>query len=145
MANPEQNQRGGASTIRVLIAKVGLDGHDRGVKIVARCLRDAGMDVIYTGLHRTPEEVVNTAIQEDVDVIGVSLLSGAQMTIFPRLVELLKNEGAQDIILVGGGVMPEEDVVALKEMGVAEILLQDTPPDVIVNTLRRLVSERGPR
>ncbi|MEE9595249.1 MAG: cobalamin B12-binding domain-containing protein [Acidiferrobacterales bacterium] len=145
MANPEQNQRGGASTIRVLIAKVGLDGHDRGVKIVARCLRDAGMDVIYTGLHRTPEEVVNTAIQEDVDVIGVSLLSGAQMTIFPRLVELLKNKGAQDIILVGGGVMPEEDVVALKEMGVAEILLQDTPPDVIVNTLRRLVSERGPR
>ncbi len=131
--------------IRVLIAKVGLDGHDRGVKIVARCLRDAGMDVIYTGLHRTPEEVVTTAIQEDVDAIGVSLLSGAHMTIFPRIIELLKQQDAQDIILVGGGVMPDADVVALKRMGVAEILLQDTPPQTIIDTLRRLVAERGPR
>ncbi|MEE9559927.1 MAG: cobalamin B12-binding domain-containing protein, partial [Acidiferrobacterales bacterium] len=131
--------------IRVLIAKVGLDGHDRGVKIVARCLRDAGMDVIYTGLHRTPEEVVSTAIQEDVDVLGVSLLSGAHMTIFPRLIELLRESDAADILLVGGGVMPDEDVAALKELGVAEILLQDTPPDAIVETVRRLVSARGPR
>ncbi|MDX1488829.1 MAG: cobalamin B12-binding domain-containing protein [Acidiferrobacterales bacterium] len=131
--------------IRVLIAKVGLDGHDRGVKIVARALRDAGMDVIYTGLHRTPEEVVTTAVQEDVDVIGVSLLSGAHMTVFPRLLELMKGNDAQDIILVGGGVMSDEDVTALKQMGVAEILLQDTPPDTIVDTLRRLVTERGPR
>ncbi len=103
------------------------------------------MDVIYTGLHRTPEEVVTTAVQEDVDVIGVSLLSGAHMTVFPRLLELMKEHDALDIILVGGGVMPDEDVAALKQMGVAEILLQDTPPDTIVDTLRRLVAERGPR
>ncbi|MFQ5936583.1 MAG: cobalamin B12-binding domain-containing protein [Acidiferrobacterales bacterium] len=133
------------SQIRVLIAKVGLDGHDRGVKVVARCLRDAGMDVIYTGLHRTPEEVVNTAAQEDVDILGVSLLSGTHMTIFPRMIQLLKEHDAEDIILVGGGVMPDSDVAALKRMGVAEVLLQDTPPDVIVETMRRLVAERGPR
>ena len=131
--------------IRVLLAKVGLDGHDRGVKIVARTLRDAGMDVIYTGLHRTPEEVVSAAIQEDVDILGVSLLSGAHMTICPRIIQLLKEKGAEDIILVVGGVMPDEDGVALKKMGVREILLQDTPPRHIVETLRRLVAERGPR
>lgn len=131
--------------IRVLIAKVGLDGHDRGVKIVARCLRDAGMDVIYTGLHRTPDEVVNAAVQEDVDVIGISLLSGAHMTIFPRVIELMREADAEDILLLGGGVMPDEDVVELKAMGVAEILLQDTPPAEIVATVRRLVEERGPR
>ena len=131
--------------IRVIIAKVGLDGHDRGVKIVARCLRDAGMDVIYIGLHRTAEEVVTAAIQEDVDLLGISLLSGAHMTIFPRVIELLKKEGADDIILVGGGVIPDEDVAALKEQGVAEILLQDTPPDTIVETVRHLVAQRGPR
>ena len=133
------------SPIRILIAKVGLDGHDRGVKIVARALRDAGMDVIYSGLHRTPEEVVNTAIQEDVDVLGVSLLSGAHMTIFPRLIDLLRENDARDIILVGGGVMPDADVVSLKAIGVAEILLQDTPPNTIVATVQRLVAERGPR
>ena len=131
--------------IRVLIAKVGLDGHDRGVKIVARCLRDAGMEVIYTGLHRTPEEVVSAAIQEDVDVLGVSVLSGAHMTILPQILDLLKAREAQDIILVAGGVMPEGDVAALKEIGVAEVLLQDTPPETIVSTVRRLVAERRPR
>ena len=131
--------------IRVLIAKVGLDGHDRGVKIVARCLRDAGMEVIYTGLHRTPEEVVNSAVQEDVDVLGVSLFSGAHMTIFPKIVELLKASEAEDILLLGGGVMSEGDAKALKTMGVSEVLLQDTSPDVIVETVRRLVAERGPR
>ena len=131
--------------IRVLIAKVGLDGHDRGVKIVARCLRDAGMDVIYTGLHKTPDEVVNAAVQEDVDVIGISLLSGAHMTIFPRVIELMREADADDILLLGGGVMPDEDVVELKAMGVAEILLQDTPPAEIVSTVQRLVAERGPR
>ena len=131
--------------IRVLIAKVGLDGHDRGVKIVARCLRDAGMEVIYTGLHRKPEEVVSAAIQEDVDVLGVSVLSGAHMTILTRILDLLKAKKAQDIILVAGGVMPEGDLTALKEMGVAEVLLQDTPPETIVNTVRRLVAERRPR
>ncbi len=131
--------------IRVLIAKVGLDGHDRGVKIVARCLRDAGMDVIYTGLHRSPDEVVAAAVQEDVDVLGVSLLSGAHMTIFPALLRLLKESQAEDIIVLGGGVMSDEDALKLKAMGVKEILLQDTPPQQIVSTVRRLVAERGPR
>jgi len=131
--------------IRVVVAKVGLDGHDRGVKIVARTLRDAGMDVIYTGLHRTPEEVVDAAVQEDVDVLGVSILSGAHMTIFPKLLELLRERDAEDIIVVGGGVMPDDDAAALKAMGVKEILLQDTPPQAIVDTIRRLVAERGPK
>ena len=132
-------------TIRVLIAKVGLDGHDRGVKIVARCLRDAGMEVIYTGLHRTPEEVVISAVQEDVDVLGVSLLSGAHMTIFPKLLKLLQDHEAEDILLLGGGVMSDEDANTLRDMGVSEILLQDTPPEKIVETVKKLVAERGPR
>jgi methylmalonyl-CoA mutase C-terminal domain/subunit len=131
--------------IRVLLAKVGLDGHDRGVKVVARALRDAGMDVIYTGLHRTPDEVVTAAIQEDVDVLGVSLLSGVQMTVFPKIFDRLKKEGADDMIVVAGGVMPDEDVAALKKMGVREVLLQDTPPQAIIDTLKKLVAERGPR
>jgi methylmalonyl-CoA mutase cobalamin-binding domain/chain len=131
--------------IRVLLAKVGLDGHDRGVKVVARALRDAGMDVIYTGLHRTPDEVVTAAIQEDVDVLGVSLLSGVQMTIFPKIFDKLKREGADDMIVVAGGVMPDEDVAALKQMGVREVLLQDTPPQAIIDALKKLVAERGPR
>jgi methylmalonyl-CoA mutase C-terminal domain/subunit len=103
------------------------------------------MDVIYTGLHRTPEEVVNAAIQEDVDILGVSLLSGAHMTIFPRIIELLKAKNADDIMLVGGGVIPDDEVVELKKMGVKEILLQDTPPQALVETMKRLVAERGPR
>lgn len=131
--------------IRVLLAKVGLDGHDRGVKVVARTLRDAGMDVIYSGLHRTPEEVVTAAIQEDVDVLGVSLLSGVQLTVFPKIFQLLASKGAEDMIVVAGGVMPDEDVVEIKKMGVREVLLQDTPPDEIVKTLTRLVTERGER
>ena len=134
-----------SQNIRVLLAKVGLDGHDRGVKVVARCLRDAGMDVVYTGLHRSPEEVVDAAVQEDVDVLGVSLLSGAHMTIFPRIIKRLREKGVDDMILLGGGVIPDDDVVALKKMGVAEVLLQDTPPDMIVNTVRTLVRERGAR
>lgn len=131
--------------IRVLLAKVGLDGHDRGVKVVARTLRDAGMDVIYSGLHRTPEEVVTAAIQEDVDVLGVSLLSGVQLTVFPKIFDLLAQKGAGDMIVVAGGVMPDEDAEAIKKMGVHEVLLQDTPPEAIVQTLTRLVSERGAR
>lgn len=131
--------------VRVMIAKVGLDGHDRGVKIVARCLRDAGMDVIYTGLHRTPEEVVHSAIQEDVDILGISILSGAHMTVFPRVLELLRQHNASDIMLVGGGVFPDDDMVRLKAMGVKEVLLQDTPPQTIVETIEQLVDERGPR
>jgi len=129
----------------VLLAKVGLDGHDRGVRVVARTLRDAGMDVIYSGLHRTPEEVVNAALQEDVDILGVSLLSGVQLTVFPKIFKLLDDKGVKDMILVAGGVMPDEDVAELKKMGVHEVMLQDTPPDAIGATLTRLVSERGPR
>ena len=131
--------------IRVLLAKVGLDGHDRGVKVVARALRDAGMDVIYTGLHRTPEEVVTAAVQEDVDVLGVSLLSGVQMTVFPKIFDLLHKNGSEDMIVVAGGVMPDEDVVGLKKLGVHEVMLQDTPPQAIIDTFRRLVEERGAR
>lgn len=134
-----------ATRIRVMIAKVGLDGHDRGVKIVARTLRDAGMDVIYTGLHRTPEEVVDAAVQEDVDVIGVSILSGAHMTVFPRILDGLRARDASDILVVGGGVIPDDDCTRLRELGVAEIMLQDTPPAAIVAMVRRVVTERGPR
>ena len=128
--------------IRVLIAKVGLDGHDRGAKIVARCLRDAGMDVIYTGLHRKPEEVVDAAIQEDVDVIGVSLLSGAHMTLIPRIAMLLR-EASAEAALVVGGVIPDEDVPALKAAGAADVVLQDTPPDEVVRRVREAAAGRA--
>ena len=130
--------------IRILIAKVGLDGHDRGAKVVARSLRDAGMEVVYTGLHRTPEEVVAAAVQEDVDVLGISILSGAHLTVFPRILELMGAAGATDIVLVGGGVIPDEDVPVLKEMGVAELILQDTPPDTVVARIRELVAASRP-
>ena len=128
--------------IRVLISKVGLDGHDRGAKVVARCLRDAGMEVVYTGLHRTPEEVVAAAVQEDVDVLGISILSGAHLTVFPRIVELMRAQRAHDILIVGGGVIPDEDAPALREMGVADLILQDTPPEAIVARIRELVAAR---
>ena len=132
-------------TIRILMAKPGLDGHDRGIKILARAYRDAGMEVIYTGLHRTPEEVVLAAIQEDVDVLGVSILSGAQMTVFPLILELLHTNNNSDILVVGGGVIPDDEVVKLKQMGVREILLQGTPPQAIVESIQHLIQERGPR
>ena len=128
--------------IRVLVAKVGLDGHDRGVKIVARALRDAGMDVIYTGLHRTPEEVVAAAVQEDVDVIGVSLLSGAHMTLIPRIATLLR-EASADAALVVGGVIPDEDVPALRAAGAVDVVLQDTPPDEVVRRVREAAGGRS--
>lgn len=128
--------------IRILIAKVGLDGHDRGAKIVARALRDGGMDVIYTGLHRTPEEVVSAAVQEDVDVIGVSILSGAHMTLLPRILELLRASDAADVLLVAGGVIPDEDVPVLRDSGVAEVFLQETPPAALVARVRDLVETR---
>jgi methylmalonyl-CoA mutase C-terminal domain/subunit len=131
--------------IRVLVAKVGLDGHDRGAKVVARTLRDAGMDVIYTGLHRTPEEVVAAALQEDVDVIGISLLSGAHMTLVPRVIELMRAGGADDTLLVVGGVIPDEDVPELTRLGAAAVFLQDTPPDDIVSRIRELVAARHTR
>ena len=128
--------------IRVMLAKIGLDGHDRGVKVVARTLRDAGMEVVYTGLHRSPEQVIEAAVQEDVDVLGVSLLSGAHMPIFRRIFELLDElaESPRFSILAGGG-MPVEDEIELQNMGVAAVLGQDTPPQAIVETVRRIVLE----
>jgi methylmalonyl-CoA mutase C-terminal domain/subunit len=126
------------------MAKAGLDGHDRGVKVVARALRDAGIEVIYTGLHQTPEQVVEAAIQEDVDGIGLSLLSGAHMTIFPRILELLHEQGADDIVLFGGGTIPEEDAVALKARGVAEIFTPGTSTDTIVNWVKSRFSAMEP-
>ena len=107
--------------IRVLVAKVGLDGHDRGAKVIATALRDAGMEVIYTGLRQSPEMVVNAALQEDVDAIGVSILSGAHMTVFPKLIELMKEREMQDVLLTGGGIIPEDDMQTLKEMGVGQL------------------------
>lgn len=118
--------------IRVLVAKVGLDGHDRGAKVIATALRDAGMEVIYTGLRQTPERVVDAAIQEDVDAIGVSILSGAHMTVFPRIIQLLKDKGIEDILVTGGGIIPEEDMKALQQAGVGELFAPGTPTSAIV-------------
>jgi len=131
--------------IRVLVAKIGLDGHDRGAKVVARALRDAGMEVIYTGLHRTPDEVVTAAVQEDVDVLGISCLSGAHMTLVPRVLELMKAAGAEDIPVVVGGVFPDEDVDAMKRLGVADVVTQDTPPTQVVTVIADAASARQPR
>ncbi len=128
--------------IRVLVAKPGLDGHDRGAKVVARALRDAGMEVIYMGLKQTPEDIVETAIQEDVDVIGLSLLSGAHDYLFPRVLELLKENNAEDIIVVGGGIIPEEDAEKLYKLGVKGIWGPGTRTDEIVSAVRRLVAEK---
>ncbi|RJQ29150.1 MAG: cobalamin B12-binding domain-containing protein [Peptococcaceae bacterium] len=126
--------------IRVLVAKPGLDGHDRGARVIARALRDAGMEVVYTGLHQTPEQIVEAAIQEDVDVVGLSILSGAHMTLFPRVCELLKENKAEDIIIMGGGTIPDEDVKELKKGGWArEVFTPGTPLDVIVNWIRSQV------
>lgn len=125
--------------IRVLMAKPGLDGHDRGAKVVARALRDAGMEVIYTGLRQTPEQIVSAAIQEDVDVIAMSILSGAHNHLFPRVIELLKAEDAEDILVVGGGVIPEEDIPFLKESGIAEIFTPGTPTQVTIDFIKNNV------
>ena len=125
-----------ARPIRVLLGKIGLDGHDRGVKVVARALRDAGMEVVYTGLHRTPAEVVRIAIDEDVDVIGTSILSGAHMTIFPRLIELLRAEGLDDVLVVAGGTFLPEDIAALEAMGVNKAFGVDTLLAEIVDYIR---------
>ena len=125
--------------IRVLLAKIGLDGHDRGVKVVARALRDAGMEVVYTGLHRSPAEVARVAVDEDVDVIGVSVLSGAHMTIFPRLLELLRAEDAGHVVVLAGGTILPEDVPALEAMGVAQVFGAETPLTEIVEFTRTAV------
>ncbi len=122
--------------IRVLIAKPGLDGHDRGAKIVARSLRDAGMEVIYSGLRQTPEQIVKASVQEDVDAIGISILSGAHMHLFSRILELLASEGAEDILIFGGGIIPDQDIPALKAAGVKEIFQPGTHTDDIVQFLR---------
>lgn len=118
--------------IRVLIAKPGLDSHDRGAKIVARALRDAGMEVIYTGLRQTPEQIIETALQEDVDVIGLSILSGAHKTIFPRIIELLKKKNLTDMMIFAGGIIPEEDIPEMKKLGIKEIFGPGSPTDTIV-------------
>jgi methylmalonyl-CoA mutase C-terminal domain/subunit len=123
--------------IRVLLAKPGLDGHDRGVKVIARALRDAGMEVIYTGLRQTPEQVVSAALQEDVDAIGLSILSGAHMTLFPRVVELAREAGIDDVIIFGGGIIPDEDIPRLKEAGVTEVFTPGTRMEEIVDFIRR--------
>jgi methylmalonyl-CoA mutase C-terminal domain/subunit len=123
--------------IRVLLAKPGLDGHDRGVKVIARALRDAGMEVIYTGLRQTPEMVVSAAVQEDVDAIGLSILSGAHMTLFPRVVELARGEGLDDVIIFGGGIIPDEDIPRLKELGVTEVFTPGTRMEEIVEFIRK--------
>lgn len=112
--------------VRVLVAKVGLDGHDRGAKVIATALRDAGMEVIYTGLRQTPEMVVNAALQEDVDAIGISILSGAHMTVFPKVIELMKKKGMNDVLLTGGGIIPEDDMKQLNEMGVGKLFAPGT-------------------
>ena len=122
--------------IRVVVAKPGLDGHDRGAKIIARALRDAGMEVIYTGLHQTPEQIVETAIQEDADAVGLSILSGAHMTLVPRVVELLREQDAEDVLVVVGGTIPADDIPQLRELGVAEVFTPGTPTRDIVDFIR---------
>jgi methylmalonyl-CoA mutase C-terminal domain/subunit len=128
-----------ARKIRVVIAKPGLDGHDRGAKIIARALRDAGMEVIYTGLHQTPEQIVETAIQEDADAVGVSILSGAHMTLVPKILEGLRDNGVDDILVVVGGTIPKDDTKALKEQGVAEVFTPGVPVSEIVDFLKEHV------
>jgi len=127
--------------IRVVVAKPGLDGHDRGAKVVARALRDAGMEVIYTGLHQTPEQIVAAVVQEDADAVGLSIHSGAHMTLFPRVVELLRERGADDVVVFGGGIIPRDDIVLLKQQGVAEIFTPGTPTQKIVEWLRAALDQ----
>jgi methylmalonyl-CoA mutase C-terminal domain/subunit len=126
--------------IRVLIAKPGLDGHDRGAKMIARALRDAGMEVIYTGLRQTPEQIVAAAVQEDVDAIGLSILSGAHNVLFPEIMRLLKDESASDIVVFAGGIIPEKDIPRMKEIGIREIFLPGTPTATAVDAIRRAVN-----
>jgi methylmalonyl-CoA mutase C-terminal domain/subunit len=129
-----------ARKIRVVIAKPGLDGHDRGAKIIARALRDAGMEVIYTGLHQTPEQIVETALQEDADAVGISILSGAHMTLVPKIVEGLRGHGLDDVLVVVGGTIPAEDAAELKQQGVAEVFTPGAPTSAIVEFLREKVA-----
>lgn len=130
--------------IRVLVAKVGLDGHDRGAKVIASPLRDAGMEVIYTGLRQTPEMVVNAALQEDVDAIGISILSGAHMTVFSKIIQLLKEKNMHDVLLTGGGIIPEDDIKQLNEMGVGMLFAPGTPTTAIADYIRQWVAAHRP-
>ena len=130
--------------IRVLVAKVGLDGHDRGAKIIATALRNEGMEVIYTGLRQTPEMVVNAALQEDVDAIGISILSGAHMTVFPKVIGLMKEKGLNDVLLTGGGIIPDDDMKALKDMGVGELFAPGTSTTDIANYIKEWVKVNRP-
>ncbi len=129
--------------IRVVVAKPGLDGHDRGAKVVARALRDAGMEVIYTGLHQTPEQIVNAALQEDAQAIGMSIHSGAHMTLFPKVVKLLRESGADDVVVFGGGIIPQEDIQPLKDQGIAAIFTPGTPIKTITDWVAANVPERS--
>jgi methylmalonyl-CoA mutase, C-terminal domain len=129
-------------TLRILVAKPGLDGHDRGAKIIARALRDAGMEVIYTGLHQTPEMIANAAVQEDVDAVGLSIMSGAHMTLFPAVIDLLKEKGAGDIGVFGGGIIPDDDIPRLKKLGVAEIFTPGSSTQDIVQWIRGHIQNR---
>jgi len=144
---PDQGGAGaGAATarrIRVVVAKPGLDGHDRGAKIVARALRDAGMEVIYTGLHQTPEQIVETVIQEDADAVGLSILSGAHMTLVPRVVELLREQGVDDVVVTVGGTIPDFDIASLEALGVAKVYTPGTPTQSIIDFIESAVRARG--
>ena len=129
--SPAQNR-----TLRIIVAKPGLDGHDRGAKVIARALRDAGFEVIYTGLHQTPEMIVAAAIQEDVDAVGLSIMSGAHMTLFPAVIDLLRQKGAGEIVVFGGGIIPQDDVPRLKALGVAEVFLPGSSTQTIIDWIR---------
>jgi methylmalonyl-CoA mutase, C-terminal domain len=130
--------------VRVLVAKVGLDGHDRGAKVIATALRDAGMEVIYTGLRQTPEMVVNAALQEDVDVIGISILSGAHMTVFPKVIQMMKDKGLNDVLLTGGGIIPDDDMQILSDMGVGKLFAPGTPTTDIAGYIKEWVAANRP-
>ena len=132
-----------ARKIRVVVAKPGLDGHDRGAKIIARALRDAGMEVIYTGLHQTPEQIVETVLQEDADAVGLSILSGAHMTLVPRIIELLREQDAGDVVVTVGGTIPNQDIPELKELGVAEVFTPGAPMEKIIDFIEGAVGERA--
>ena len=134
----QKNER----TLRILVAKPGLDGHDRGAKIVARALRDAGFEVIYTGLHQTPEMIASAAVQEDVDVVGLSILSGAHMTLFPRVHQLLEDQGRDDVLITGGGIIPKEDMAALERLGIGRLFGPGTPTSDLVDYIKEWFAAR---
>jgi methylmalonyl-CoA mutase, C-terminal domain len=143
MSEQPQATESTAKTIRVVVAKPGLDGHDRGAKIIARALRDAGMEVIYTGLHQTPEQIAATVVQEDADAVGLSILSGAHMTLVPRVVEMLREQGAEDVVVTVGGTIPADDVPELKKLGIAEVFTPGASTDEIVTFVRDAVTSRA--